>query len=331
MIHLWYGRPRYVLMCITLFIPSTLLCGLADFLPIPVASQMLSSDCTTFTDKFFLQEAYRAAEDLYYECMDALAAKKNMTMEVVRKTHTLDDCTAFNVENSDYAAEWEFLKLEVVRKTHTLDDCTAFNVENSDYAAEWEFLKFMELNNDCKGWCYETDTSLWSINPQPRDVCSKEVGMLTEGTVTSSVNFVLYTGCLGATASVASVYAYEEMFNSLWDTLVSELQTNGDHATVTFCVRSRVVSVGASIRRSPFLLLSLNNDCKGWCYETDSSLWSINPQPRDVCSKEVGMLAKGTVTSSVNFVLFTGCIGAIASVASVYAYEDIFNSYGLPW
>jgi len=183
MIHLWYGRPRYVLMCITLFIPSTLLCGLAKFLPVPVASQMLSSDCITFADKYFLQEAYRAAEDLYYECTDALAASKNMTVEVVRKTHTLDDCTAFNMENSDYAAEWKF-------------------------------LKNMELNNDCKGWCYETDTSLWSINPQPRDLCSKEVGMLAKGTVTSSVNFVLYTGCLGAIASVASVYAYENIFNS---------------------------------------------------------------------------------------------------------------------
>lgn len=181
MLHLFYGRPRYILMCLTLFVPSTMLCMIGNSLPIPVALQLLSPDCTTFADKYHIQEAYIAARSIYNECIQDVIASSNQTMMQAQMSHTLEDCPNYKPAESNFFLEWQYLEL-------------------------------LEKTQDCRGWCYEEDASLWVVNTRPRDTCSKEVGMVTQGTIAMAINFVLFNGGLGAIASLGAVYAYEHIF-----------------------------------------------------------------------------------------------------------------------
>lgn len=187
LLHLWYGRPRFILVVLSTIIPAGVLVFIGYTLFFNnggIAEQLLSSDCTTYDSKYRIEEAYRSARDLYDTCVSRFAEESGLSVHAAAERHTIEDCPDYR--NSP---------------------------ESATFWREWEYLRHLETSQECAGWCYEEEVALWTSNAQPKDVCSKDAGVIIDGKVRRNAARMFYTSLLDLLVSVVAISLIQEVFN----------------------------------------------------------------------------------------------------------------------
>mmetsp|Transcript_63875 Transcript_63875/g.118747 ORF Transcript_63875/g.118747 Transcript_63875/m.118747 type:complete len:262 (+) Transcript_63875:77-862(+) len=135
------SEPSLMGLIFASIVPSAVLLILAQVMRAPIQSaipQLQARDCSTFPNKWKIEEAYRAAYDLYQACNDA-APESGLLISSV-------------------------------------EDCPEYPQQLPRYAQRWAYLKHLELNEACSGFCFEGETPLWSPGGRQPDMCSTVVG-----------------------------------------------------------------------------------------------------------------------------------------------------------
>lgn len=146
-----------------------------------VVARLLSSDCTTFRQKFHIEQAYKEASSFY------------------------DDCLAAQAKNSSTT-------VEAVRADMVISQCPGYNPEASGYSKEWAYLQRLEEDEFCAGWCFDGEGALWTHNPITWDSCSYAAGMTMKDKVSRNASRMMWNGAIGFVVAVALVYLIDDAF-----------------------------------------------------------------------------------------------------------------------
>lgn len=162
----YHRRPLYLAIVFSCAIPPlmSVIIGFMYMDPVDAAaSRLLSTDCTTFANKFLIQQAYLSANTFY------------------------DDCLAKQAKNTSTT-------VEVVKKNMVITQCPGYNPEAAGYPREWSYLQELEQTENCAGWCFDGEGALWTHNPSYWNSCSAAAGMTLKNMVARNAVRMLTNG-----------------------------------------------------------------------------------------------------------------------------------------
>merc|ERR1719221_336012 len=153
MVQAYYRKPLFFAVLastvgpsfVALLVGITVNGGVSD-----ISMRLTASDCTSYDDKWELEEAYRRATLDYSQCIARLTGNStNATVvEATRMSTVVGDCD-------------EFINDPMRRTFHR----------------QWDYLARLETTEDCSGWCGEgQQAALFTGNPSAWDTCSMVVG-----------------------------------------------------------------------------------------------------------------------------------------------------------
>lgn len=180
----FYRRPLYFFVIVSVCVPPLMSIFIGFMYAVPVqqvVSRLLSSDCTTFRQKFQIEQAYKEANSFFNECLAAQAKNHSMTVEAVRKDMVISQCPGYDPEASGYSAEWSYLQR-------------------------------LEENENCAGWCFDGEGALWTHNPTSWDSCSAAAGMTMKNKVARNASRMMWNGVIGFLVAVTLVWMIDDAF-----------------------------------------------------------------------------------------------------------------------
>lgn len=181
--HVLIGRPEFVTMIFSSVIPAIIVIftGITIMATSSTASyRLLSSDCTTFNDKYNLNNAYKEAEIVYERCVTRLASSEGAKVEDVQQSLVVQDCDEF----------WEL---------------------EGRWYNEWAYIAEMEETQACSGWCEQPTMKLFTTKHRGRpDSCSKVAGHILQGRVHWNAVRMLTIGCLDLVVAVIAIVVINE-------------------------------------------------------------------------------------------------------------------------
>jgi len=184
------GRPVYFAMLFSTVIPAVVLMsvGYSHWFALDgIVDGLLSTDCR-MGEKVALNEAYLQAESVLLKCLGRM---QNGTKQADLKTYlVLDDCEEYQVptRDSDQYSKWR---------------------------ARWAYLAALEDEQDCGGWCFVGQTSLWTPRDQNRDLCSHSAAASLNRTARWHTQRLLIVGLIALCVSSAALVAIQELFVAL--------------------------------------------------------------------------------------------------------------------
>jgi len=156
-----------------------------------ISMRLTASDCTSYDDKWELEEAYRRAELDYSQCIARLTANStnDTVVEAIRRSTFLGDCD-------------EFIN-DPMRRT---------------YQRHWNYLAGLETTEDCSGWCGEgQQAAVFTGNPAAWDTCSGVVGHDLFNKVGFAANRMMATGGIGFLLAAGAIFLIQEWMNHTKD------------------------------------------------------------------------------------------------------------------
>jgi len=175
-------RPLYLAIVASCAVPPllTLVLGYMYFDPVNAAvARLLSTDCTTFPEKFQIEQAYKAASTFYDDCLAAEAKNKTLTVEAVRQDTVISQCPGYNPVASGFPREWSYLQA-------------------------------LEETEHCSGWCFDGEGALWTHNPTSWDSCSSSAGMTMKNMVSRNAGRMMTNGIIGFILAAVVIFAMNE-------------------------------------------------------------------------------------------------------------------------
>lgn len=183
-IQAYYAKPMFFPLLL-MIVPPALLCiftGYGLFMPISgIVVKLLSSDCITFADKWYVQNAYQEALKVWNECAEMQANATKMKAEDVKAGGL------------------------------TLVECDNYKPEGSDFKKEWAYLEALEIREGCAGWCYNGEISLWAGNDPKSDACSSVVAAILNSKVGFASQRMMINGIVGLMLGGGAIFAINEM------------------------------------------------------------------------------------------------------------------------
>lgn len=189
----YYRKPMYFPVVMSVCVPPLIavVVGFDYAAPVDlVVNRLLSTDCTTFPQKYKIEQAYRNASSFYNDCLSAAAKNQSSTVEAVRKSIVISQCPGYNPEESDYATEWAY-------------------------------LQGLEETENCAGWCFDGQGALWTHNPKSWDSCASAAGMTMKSKVSRNATRLMWNGLIGFVVACTLVFLINEALRntsgeSLW-------------------------------------------------------------------------------------------------------------------
>jgi len=178
----YHRRPLFYAVLLSCAIPplTSMVIGYNYFLPsTEVADRLLSTDCTTFRQKYYIEQAYKAASVFFHECLASEAKNKSATVEAVKKDMVISMCPGYNP--------------------------TAHG-----YPREWAYLQSLEQSEQCSGWCFVGEGALWTHNPLSWDSCSAASGMTMKHTVARNAQRMVVNGLFGFFVASLVIFGLNE-------------------------------------------------------------------------------------------------------------------------
>lgn len=178
----YYRRPLYFSVIASCVLPTliSLIVGYAYMVPVSSAvSRLLSTDCTTFKEKFIIEQAYKSASGFFDDCLAAEAKNRTQTVEAVRKDMVVSQCPGY-------------------------DPIAA------GYPQEWAYLQHLEEQENCAGWCYDGEGALWTHNPKHWDSCSVSAGMTMKHLVARNAQRLMTNGVVGFVLAAGVIIGINE-------------------------------------------------------------------------------------------------------------------------
>mmetsp|Transcript_122314 Transcript_122314/g.228538 ORF Transcript_122314/g.228538 Transcript_122314/m.228538 type:complete len:277 (-) Transcript_122314:60-890(-) len=169
-IQAFYGRPMFFPL-LFMIVPPALLClfvGYSLFVQVSgITTSLLSNDCVTFVQKWEVQNAYENALGIYNDCADIKATAGNTTAEAVKKAGLV------------------------------LTDCKNYKPEGSKFEKQWGYLQALEARENCAGWCYNGEVSLWQNNHPSNDACSSAAAAALGSRINNGAQRMMLNGLMG--------------------------------------------------------------------------------------------------------------------------------------
>jgi len=184
-VHTLARRPRFFTTLLSTVIPAfiVLLVGYLTLLQTGHrVTELVSSDCTTYTDKYDLEAAYKEASRLFDLCVERVAHENHASSEATRAFIGVGDC----VEYQDA-------------------------LKTSSFAPQWWYLEELETSQVCSGWCTSGDPALWSRTHFVSETCSRTAALVLETKVNRTANHMLFTGMLNFLIFIAAIACMQEV------------------------------------------------------------------------------------------------------------------------
>mmetsp|Transcript_47696 Transcript_47696/g.147024 ORF Transcript_47696/g.147024 Transcript_47696/m.147024 type:complete len:279 (+) Transcript_47696:115-951(+) len=188
LVHAVKRKPQFNAMVLSTVVPALVVMGVGYSVMMPISGitdRLTSSDCTTYSDKTYLNSAYEAAAKLWDQCLlrEAIATGKNVTE--LKASFSIDMCKEYqdSMASGEGAQKWR---------------------------RQWNYLQSLEVNQDCSGWCYAGQESLWTTDHDAKDICSSIVGSILNVTVKREASRMLVTGLFALVVSLAALVAVQE-------------------------------------------------------------------------------------------------------------------------
>lgn len=176
-------RPNYPAIIISGALPALLCVVIAYFYNVGyfgISSDfLLSTDCTTFVEKFHVEQAYQAAKTFLDECVTAEAKNQSKSTEFIRANTVISQCPGYD----PHAA---------------------------GYPREWEYLQSLEEQEHCAGWCNGYEEALWTHNPPNWNSCSLTAGITFAHGVSRNATLMFCTGMMGFLVLAATMLMINE-------------------------------------------------------------------------------------------------------------------------
>lgn len=182
----YHRRPMYFPVVISVCVPPLIavVIGFDYAAPVDqVVNRLLSTDCTTFRQKFVIEQAYKEAAKFYHNCVSEEAKKQSLTVQAVRE----------NI---------------------VISQCPGYDPEASGYANEWAYLQGLEETENCAGWCFDGEEALWTHNPTNWDSCASAAGMTMMNKVSRNASRMMWNGLIGFAVACTLVFLINEAFKS---------------------------------------------------------------------------------------------------------------------
>lgn len=179
--HLVAARPRFYPMLCSTVIPSLMILLAGIYLMMPtrhVGAMLRSDDCTSFSKKLQVDNAYRSAAQIFDTCVQRVALSTNSTAEATAPLLDVTDCSEFQTAPSDVISE---------------------------YKEPWAYLQKLEETEGCSGWCTPGEPTIWTRQHYVLDLCSKAAGNVISGKVQRAAMQLLVIGFLEFMASLLMV------------------------------------------------------------------------------------------------------------------------------
>jgi len=178
----YYRRPLYFAVIFSCALPPLMsfIIGFSYMAPVEeVVDRLLSTDCTTFREKFHIEQAYKAASSFYDDCLNAEAKNRSATVEVVKRDMVISQCPGYDPKASGFPREWLY-------------------------------LQSLEQTEHCAGWCFVGEGALWTHNPLSWDSCSAASGMTMKHTVARNAQRMVVNGLFGFFVASLIIFGLNE-------------------------------------------------------------------------------------------------------------------------
>lgn len=186
--HAVKGRPQFNAMVMSTVVPALIVIAIGYSVMVPISGitdRLMSSDCTTYTDKTYLNDAYEAAAQIWESCLLRESNETGRSVKELKAQMVVDECLEYS-END--------VKQEGAR----------------NWAPQWRYLRSLEVNQDCSGWCNTAQESLWTTDHQSKDICSSIVASILNAKVRKVASRMLLSGLIALVVSLVALVAVQE-------------------------------------------------------------------------------------------------------------------------
>mmetsp|Transcript_75895 Transcript_75895/g.201642 ORF Transcript_75895/g.201642 Transcript_75895/m.201642 type:complete len:279 (-) Transcript_75895:66-902(-) len=187
-IHAVHGRPLFNVMLLSTVVPATvvMVTGYSVMMPISgITDRLMSSDCTTYPDKTYLNSAYEAAAGIWDTCI-----QREM--------------------NETGKSEWELKSHMVVDECPEYQKSIEQGLGKQKWKRQWNYLKGLELNQACSGWCYAGQEALWTLDHESKDICCSVVASILNSSVNREASRMLMSGLVTLVVSLIALVGIQE-------------------------------------------------------------------------------------------------------------------------
>mmetsp|Transcript_13151 Transcript_13151/g.29952 ORF Transcript_13151/g.29952 Transcript_13151/m.29952 type:complete len:262 (+) Transcript_13151:47-832(+) len=172
--HGWqHKEPSLLGLILASLVPSAVVLILAQVMQGSIQAaipQLHARDCSTFVQKWNIEEAYRAAYDLYQTC----------TEEAHDSGHLIS----------------------------SIEDCPEYPKQLPRFEERWAYLKHLELHESCSGFCFEGETPLWSPGNRHIDMCAPVVGQALQDKGVRNLSRMFSSAMVCLVLSIIAVIFY---------------------------------------------------------------------------------------------------------------------------
>mmetsp|Transcript_49628 Transcript_49628/g.118158 ORF Transcript_49628/g.118158 Transcript_49628/m.118158 type:complete len:268 (-) Transcript_49628:56-859(-) len=172
-------RPNLLAVIFSSIVPSAVLVILSAVMRGPIMGlvpQLQSRDCSTFPQKWGLEEAYRTAHDLYQTCVSDMSSSG-------LSARSIEDC-----------AEYQHVSGDLVQ-----------------YIARWKYLKHLETEEGCAGFCFAGEPALWSPGAQNPEICAAVVAGALQDKGLRSLGRLFWSAMICLVLSIISVVIFQQL------------------------------------------------------------------------------------------------------------------------
>jgi hypothetical protein len=176
LLHMRAGRPRFWPTFFSTLFPALVLALSGYFIMTPlghIGDELRSPDCTSNSQKFEVEMAYRRALEIFDACVTRVASATKASVKETAPLLDLTDC-------AEYKSAGEFSK----------------------YGREWVYLEALETSQFCSGWCTPGSPALWSRTHDTLDLCASVSGIALQEKVgllggrMLVLGFAIFIACL---------------------------------------------------------------------------------------------------------------------------------------
>jgi len=188
LVHTVKAKPQFNTMVLSTVVPALIVMAIGYSVMMPISGitdRLMSSDCTTYSDKSYLNNAYEAARVVWDSCILREMNETGKPAREVKDTLIVDDCKEYqeSLSSGDGATKWK---------------------------KQWNYLRSLEINQDCSGWCNTEQESIWTTDHESKDICSSVVGHILNVTVKRLAERMLVSGVLAMVVSLVALVAVQE-------------------------------------------------------------------------------------------------------------------------
>uniref|UniRef100_A0A7S0F882 Uncharacterized protein n=1 Tax=Pyrodinium bahamense TaxID=73915 RepID=A0A7S0F882_9DINO len=188
LMHVVSGRPQFNAMLLSTVIPALIVICIGYSVTIPIGGitdRLFSSDCTTYSDKTYLDSAYKVAANIWKACVAREVNETGRSVQAVKFSMIVNDCDEYQAVVGNPA-------------------------EYNKWRVQWRYLRELETRQACSGWCDVGQESLWTTDHEPKDLCSTTVGGILDTAVKRLASRMLVSGLIALVVSLIVLVAVQE-------------------------------------------------------------------------------------------------------------------------